>query len=153
VEAPLTLEVLWHWHRPYCLESLPILWIWVKVITQPLDYIRCNTQNHWCSVDAHFQTGTVAMSRSLLHITAANTLIMGNCRSTALRLYKMQYPKSLTLCWHSVDTLLTWCWCSVDALLTLCWRYVDALLMLSLWCSSIDTHEITYKGSKSFDYG
>jgi len=50
------------------------------------------------------------MLGSLLLITAANTLIMGIYRSRALALYKMQLPKSLTLCWHCVDALLTLCW-------------------------------------------
>jgi len=120
---------------------------------QPLYYTRCNTQNYWRSVDAHFQPGAVTMSRSLLRITAANTLIMGNCRSTALGLYKMQHPKSLTLCWHSVEAVLMLCWRCIDGQLTLCWRSGDALLTLSLWCSSIDTHNISYKGCQYFDYG
>jgi len=45
---------------------------------------------------------------------AANTLIMGKYRSTALGLYKMQHPNSLTLSW-----------CSVDAVLTLIFRWSD----------------------------
>jgi len=70
------------------------------------------------------------MFRSLLLITAANTLILGISRSRVLRLFKMQCPKSLTLCWHSVDGVMMLCWRSVDALLTLCWRSVDTLLTL-----------------------
>ena len=62
------------------------------------------------------------MSRSHFLITEANTLILGICRRSTLELYKMQHPKSLTLCWYSIDAVLTLFWCSVDALLTLCWR-------------------------------
>jgi len=61
------------------------------------------------------------MSRSRLHRTAANTLIMDIFRSRALGIYMLQHPKALTLCWHSVDTGLMLWWRSVDAVLTLCW--------------------------------
>jgi hypothetical protein len=113
---------------------LPILSLWVNAIAQPMDYTRCNTQNHWNSVDAQFPTGDVTMSLSHLFRMAANTLIRGKCRSTALGLHKMQYPKLFTLCWHSVDAVLMLCWCSVDALLTLCWR--------SFWGVAVLTHTI-----------
>jgi len=125
VDALLTLiykQVLWPCHYRICKERLPILRLWINAVAQPLDYRRFNIQNRWRSVDAHFQSGAVTMSRSLLLRTAANTMIMDICHSRALGLYKMQCPKLLTLCWHSVDTLVTRWWCSVDALLTLCWR-------------------------------
>jgi hypothetical protein len=80
-----------------------------------MDYTRCNTQNCWRSVDAHFQTGAVIMLTSVLLIKAANTLMMGKCCSTARGLYMMQHSRLLTHCWRSVDTLLTLCWRSVDA--------------------------------------
>jgi len=67
---------------------------------------------------------------------------MATCHSRALGFHIIQHPKSLTLCWQSVD-----------AVLILCWQSVDALLTLSLRCSSIDTHDITYKGCQYFDYG
>jgi len=57
---------------------------------------------------------------------AASTLIMDLCRSRDLGLYMMQHLKALTLCWHSVDTVLMLCWRWVDGLLTRCWRSVDA---------------------------
>jgi hypothetical protein len=47
----------------------------------------------------------VTILPSLFLRTAANTLILGRCRSRVLGLFKMQRPKSLTLCWHSVDAL------------------------------------------------
>jgi len=129
----------------YCLSRLPILRLRLNAVAQPLNCTRCNTQNRWRSVDAHFQTGAVTMLRSLLLITAANTLILGICRSRVLGLFKMQRTKSLTRCWHSVDTVMMLCWRSVDALLTLCWRSVDALLTLC-WCSfyhvAVSTHTI-----------
>jgi len=119
-------EVQRYPHTQYCLYRLPILRLWINAVAQPLDYTRWNTRNRWRSVDADFQTGAVTMSLSHLQRTAANTLIMGLCRSRALGLYMMQHPKALTLCWHSVDTLLMLCWRSVDVLLTCCWRSEDA---------------------------
>jgi len=115
-------EVQWYQHIRYCLSRLPIHRLCINAVAQPLEYTRCNTQNRWRSVDAHCQSGAVTMSRSLLFRIAATTMIMDICRTTALGLYKMQYPKSLTLCWHSVDALLMLYWRSVDTLLTLCWR-------------------------------
>jgi hypothetical protein len=109
------------YHLPYLqdqkLERLHWILRWSGIDTdhvvytgcQSLDYTRCNTQNHWRSADAHFQTGTVSMSLSRLLIMAANPSIMGKCRSTALALYKMQHSKLLTLCWHSVDAVLMLC--------------------------------------------
>ena len=81
---------------------------------QPLDDTRCNTQNRWRSVDAHFQTGAVTMSPSVLPTKAANTLIMGKCHSLALGLYKMQHPKLVMLGGCSVDALSMLCWCSLS---------------------------------------
>jgi len=99
-----------------------MLRLWVTAVAQPLDYTRCNTQNCWHSVDAHFQKAAVTISRSHLHRTAANMLIMDICRSRAPGIYMMQHPKALTLCWQSVNTVLMLCWRSVDAVLTVCWR-------------------------------
>ena len=118
-------QVKWRWHYRFCLYRWPICWIWINTVAQPFDDTRCNTQNRWHSVDAHFQTGAVTMSPSLLPIKAANTLIFGKCCSTALGLYKMQYPRLLMLDWHSIDALLMLCWCSVPALLTLSIRWSD----------------------------
>jgi hypothetical protein len=128
------LEVSRYWDRPYCLYRLPILRLWVNAIAQHLDYTRCNTQNCWRSVDAHFQTGAGTMSQSVLRITAANMLILSISRTGALELYKMQHSKSLTLCWHSVDAVLMLWWCSVDALLILCW--------CSFWGVAVSAHTI-----------
>jgi hypothetical protein len=85
-----------------------------KDVAQPLDDTRCNTQYCWPAVDAHFQTGAVTMSHSLLPTQAANMFIKGKCCSTNLGLFKMQHPRLSTLCWRSVDVLLILCWCSVD---------------------------------------
>jgi hypothetical protein len=82
------------------------------------------------------------MSWSLFLRMDANTLIMGTCHSRGLVFYMLQHPKSLTLCWQSVD-----------AVWMLCWQSVDAQLTLILRCSSIDAHDITYKGCQYSDYG
>jgi hypothetical protein len=58
-------------------------------------------------------------------------LIMGRCRSLALGLYHMQYPKLLTLCV-----------CSVDALLTFLFR-----------CRDIDIYHIDCNTAQYSDYG
>jgi len=128
-------EVQRYRHTRYCVYMLRIHWLCINAVAQPLDYTRCNRQNHWRSVDAQYQSGAVTILRSVLLWIAGNTMIMDICRTRALGLYKMQYPKLLTLCWHSVD-----------AVLMLCWRSVDALLMLIWWCSSIHTHNIACKG-------
>jgi len=52
---------------------------------------------------------------------------MGKYRSTTDGLYKMQCPKSLRLCWRSVEALLT----------------------LNLRCSDIDTNHISHKGGQT----
>jgi len=67
---------------------------------------------------------------------------MSNSEWIASQLTYLQCQKSLTLCWHSVDTLLMLCWRSVDALLTLIFR-----------CSDNDFDHIAYKGGQYFDYG
>jgi hypothetical protein len=41
-----------------------------------------------------------------LLINAPNNLIIGKSHSIALELFKMHDPKSLTLCWCSVDARL-----------------------------------------------
>jgi len=120
-------EVQRYRQRRFCLYRLPILRLCINAVAQPLDHTKCNTQNHWRAVDSHFQSWSVTMSRSLLLRTAANTTIMDICHCRALGLYKMQYPKSLTLCWHSVDAMMMLCWHAVDTLLTVIW-----------WCSSMD---------------
>jgi len=43
---------LWPCHFPFCLQTLPINWLWFNDIAQPLNYTRCNTQDCWRSVDA-----------------------------------------------------------------------------------------------------
>jgi len=97
------------------------------------------------------------MSWSLLLRMDANTLIMGICHSRALGLYMMQQPKSLTLCWQSVDAVWILCWQSVDALLTLICRLgmgpcrvlfcPSRLPICSLWIPASKWHPngLTYK--------
>jgi hypothetical protein len=98
-------EELQHRHIWYCQYRLPKLRLWVNITAQPLEYTRCNTLNRWRSVDAHFLTGDMIMSPSLLLITAANSLILGICCNSTLGLYKMQHPKSMTLCWRLLSEL------------------------------------------------
>jgi hypothetical protein len=113
-------------------QSLTLCWHYVDAVL-----MLC-----WRSVDAHVQTGALTMSRSLLLRTDANSFSMRTWHRRAPGFYKIQHPKSLTLCWQSVD-----------AVLIHSWQSVDALMMLNLRCSSINRHNITYKGCQYFDYG
>jgi len=121
VDALLTLIFRlgqWPCRERFCLERMPIHWLWVHAIAEPLDYTWSNAQNHWhsvdnlltlcwCSVDnllTHCWCsfwGVPVLTHMILPIKAANTSIMGKCRSTALGLFKMEHPKLLLLCWHS----------------------------------------------------
>jgi len=111
-------EVQRYRHTQYCLWWLPILWLCINAVAQPLDYTRCNTQNRWrsvdnllmlcwCSVDNLLTLcwrsfwGVAVSTHTILPIKAANTSIMGKCRITALGIYKVQHPTLLTLCWCS----------------------------------------------------
>jgi hypothetical protein len=72
------------------------------------------------------------MSPSLLPKNTANPLIMGKCHSTAIGLYKMQHPRLLTLCQHSVDGILMLCDCSVNDLLTFWGRSLSGEVMSTI---------------------
>jgi len=63
----------------------------------PVGLPRCNTQNHYRSVDAHFQNGAGSVSLSSLPQKAANTSFMDVVSQSPLRLPKMEIQKSLTL--------------------------------------------------------
>jgi hypothetical protein len=128
VDALLTLcsgsidahcQVKRHPHSGFCLSRQPILGLWINAIAQPLDDAWCNTQHHWRSIDAYFQTGVVTMLPTLLPAKVANTLILVQCR---LAPPVNQTRCNTQDCWCSVDPLLMLYWCAVDALLTLCWR-------------------------------
>ena len=56
-----------------------------------------------CSVDTLLTLIFRCCDINIYHIDykEPNTPIMGTSRSTALGLYKMQHPKSMTLCWRS----------------------------------------------------
>ena len=47
----------------FCPSRRPIPHLWMFAINRQLDYPRCKTKNHWCSVDAHFQdrAGSVSL--------------------------------------------------------------------------------------------
>jgi len=120
---------LWPCRLLFCTQRQPIRWLWVNAVAQPLNHIRCNTQDCWCSVDALLMLcwcsvealltvcwrsvdslltlcwrsllGEATPTLTILPIKAANTSIMDKCRSAALGWYKMQHTKSLTLCWRS----------------------------------------------------
>ena len=121
VDALLTLIFrvgLWPCRDHFCSEQLPIRWLWISAVTEPLHYTRCNTQNYWhsvdtlltrcwCSVDGLLTLcwcsfGSIAVStHTILPVKAANTLILDKCSCTDFGLHKMQPIKSLTLRWRS----------------------------------------------------
>jgi len=87
-----------------------------------LDYPRCDTWNHWRSVDTDFQD--VAGSLSFLHwpIKEADTSVMTNCNRWPLGLPKMQDQKSLTLHWPSFPWWVMECF-------SLCFDYKSGLFI------------------------
>jgi hypothetical protein len=125
VDALLTLIFrvgLWPCRDHFCSEQLPIRWLWSSAVAELLDYTRCNTQNHWHSVDTLLTQcwccidalltlrwrsfgGVAVLTHTILPAKAAKTSIMDKCRSTAFGLHKMQPIKSLTLCWRSFSDL------------------------------------------------
>jgi len=113
----LRLE-LWPCRFVFCLQRLPIHWLWVNAIAQPLNHTRCNTQDCWCFVDALLTlcwrsvhalltlcwrslSGESRSTLTILPIKATNTSIMDKSRSTALGWHNLQHTQSLTLCWRS----------------------------------------------------
>jgi len=105
-------------HFFFCTQRLPIRWLWVNAVAQPLNHIRCNTRDCWRSVDTLLMlcwrfvdglltlcwrslSGEATSTLTILHIKAADTSIMDKCRSATPGWYMMQHTKSLTLCWRS----------------------------------------------------
>jgi len=88
----------WPWHFLFCTNWLALHWLQIAASKSLPNYLIYKTNNCGGSIDAW---GVVALTQTILPIKAANTSIMGKCRSTALGLYMMQHPKSFTLCWRS----------------------------------------------------
>jgi hypothetical protein len=135
--------------------------LWIAASKSLTNYLIYKTKNCRGSID---DWGVVALTQTILPITCANTSIMSKCRNIALGLYKLQHPKSFTLCgrsisdWHCNHVTISFAhngceyfdygelqlhspWIIhdatpkiVDTLLTLCWHSVDTLLTL-YWCS------------------
>jgi len=85
----------------FCLWRLRIHGIWITASKSLLKQLTQNTKTHWCCVVAHFQHGAVTMSLSLLHIKAANTLIIDNSNHITSKTTYLEDQKSLTLRWFS----------------------------------------------------
>ena len=75
-----------------------IHWLRIAVSKSLPNNLIFKTKNCGGSTDPW---GLAALTQTILPIQAANTLIVGEFLSTALGLYKMQHPKSVTLCWCS----------------------------------------------------
>jgi len=71
------------------------------------DYSWWKAKNHRHCVDTHFNHAAGSVLPSLFPIKAANTFIMYSNNRTAFESPDIQDKNWLTLCWHSVDTLLT----------------------------------------------
>ena len=112
----------WPCRDRFCSERMPTLGLWLPAIALRLDFTWFNTQNRWHSVDTLLMLcwcsvdnlltlcgrsfwGIAVSPHTILPIKAANTSIMGKCHITALGLYKMQHPNSLTLCSRSFSEL------------------------------------------------
>jgi len=89
---------LWECHLLFCTYWVAIHWLWIAASKSLTNYLIYKTKQSGGSIDAW---GVAALTQTVLPIKAANTSIMGKCRSTALGLYKMQHPKSWMLCWPS----------------------------------------------------
>jgi len=75
-----------------------IYWLGIAASKSLTNYLIYKTKNCGGSIDAW---GVAVLTQTILPIKAANTSIMGKCRSTAHGLCKMQHTKSFTLCWRS----------------------------------------------------
>jgi hypothetical protein len=58
-------------------------------------------QNHWCSIDTHFQHGTGSVLGLCLTWMAANTSLLNACNQLLHRLHKMHSQTALMLWWRS----------------------------------------------------
>ena len=74
------------------------------------------------SADTYFYEAVAELSVGFLPTTAANMVIMGIYRCTAVGLWNLHYHKLLTLRWCIINTPLMHRWRSVAPVLTLCWR-------------------------------
>jgi len=90
----------WPCHFLFCAYWVAIHWLRIAASKSLPNYITYKTKNYEGSIDAW---GVAALTQTILPIKTANTSIMGKCRSTALGLFKMQHPKSLTLCWRAIS--------------------------------------------------
>ena len=105
---------------------LPILWLWVNVVAQPLDYARCKNKNHWHSIDAPL------------------TLILGGSgiMTTNITNKGGQYFEYGLLPLHSSLVMQE----KIP-------KIVDAPLMLILGGSDIVNNNIANQGCEYFGYG
>jgi len=60
----------------FCLERWPIVWLWVIVTAQPLNFPRCDAKSHWRADDAHFEDIAVMLPQPSLPRMAADSLSM-----------------------------------------------------------------------------
>jgi len=88
----------WLYHFLFCAYWVAICWLWIAASKSLTNYLIYKTNTCGGSIETW---GVAALTQTILPIKAANTSIMGQWRSTSLGLYKMQHPKSLTLCWRS----------------------------------------------------
>jgi len=86
---------------PICLYRLPSPRLWMLMIKHHSYYRRSKTNNHWRSVDTHFQDGVGSVSLSFFVINAANTMFMAMCNLSPPRLPKIHDQQSLMLRWRS----------------------------------------------------
>jgi len=78
-----------------------IVRLWINVMAQPVDFLRCKASNHCRSVDALILDTEARLPQPVMPIKAANRFIMGKCRRTALGVSMMEGHKSLMLHWRS----------------------------------------------------
>ena len=108
VDAPLMLSIrMWllPCHGLFCLETLPICWLWIPASKSHSNEVAYKSKYHLHSIDAYFGTGAITALFSLSAINAANTLVMHNCVQIASQLTFTPNKKSLSLHWLSFSAL------------------------------------------------
>jgi len=85
----------------FCLRRLPIICLWRFATCRTPYYWRYTTNNHWCSIDAHFQDQAASVSLSFLPNKLANNLFMTVSNLSHPILPKIHDQQTLTLRWHS----------------------------------------------------
>jgi len=90
-------------HFLFFIYKWQILCLRLSTTSCPVDYPRYMTNNHWHSVDAHFQDGAWRVSQTVLIIKAARCAFISVSNLSTVWLPRTQDQKLLMLCWRSLE--------------------------------------------------